>query len=228
MRVACRPPFHVSPGAAFRAVTLESIRTSPAFCPVCGFAISPSPRSCCFPAPPAHSSLPPTRRWCFTTRRSYASRAAPFRCRRVAPDHQPPNHNPALSLEVRGGRAAPIFLLAGGSGSSWLEQFEAEETNQEARFYQTVADIILFDQRDGGQATPAITCDGSAAPDAPRDLAVVSRIMQRLLVQCRDRWLVQDVDVTGKSPARAMCITARFDRRSTRTMRCVAGRRPYH
>jgi TAP-like protein len=43
--------------------------------------------------------------------------------------------------------AASIFLLAGGPGGSWLEQFEAEETNREARFYQTTADVVLFDQR---------------------------------------------------------------------------------
>lgn len=96
--------------------------------------------------------------------------------------------------------AAPIFLLAGGPGSSWLEQFEAEETNREARFYQTVADVVLFDQRGGGRATPAMTCDDSApapAPDAPLDLAVVGGVMQRLLVQCRDRWQARGVDLAA-------------------------------
>src|SRR5215510_5559680 len=34
--------------------------------------------------------------------------------------------------------AAPIFLLAGGPGSSWLDQFEAEETHREAMFYRTI------------------------------------------------------------------------------------------
>jgi len=96
--------------------------------------------------------------------------------------------------------AAPIFLLAGGPGSSWLEQFEAEETNREARFYQSVADVILFDQRGGGRAAPAMTCDDAApapAPDAPLDMAVVGGIMQRLLVQCRDRWQERGVDLAA-------------------------------
>src|SRR5687767_3883427 len=70
--------------------------------------------------------------------------------------------------------AAPIFLLAGGPGSSWLEQFASEETHREARFYQTIADVVLFDQRGGGRATPAMTCGDSAPlppPDAPLDTA---------------------------------------------------------
>ena len=86
--------------------------------------------------------------------------------------------------------AAPIFLLAGGPGSSWLEQFEAEETNREARFYQTIADVVLFDQRGGGRATPAMSCGDSASlppPDTPLDMTKVSQILRTLLVQCRDR-----------------------------------------
>jgi pimeloyl-ACP methyl ester carboxylesterase len=96
--------------------------------------------------------------------------------------------------------AVPIFLLAGGPGSSWLEQFEADETNREARFYQSVADVVLFDQRGGGRATPAMTCDDSApapAQDSPLDIAEVGEIMQRLLVQCRDRWQARGVDLAA-------------------------------
>ena len=96
--------------------------------------------------------------------------------------------------------AAPIFLLAGGPGGSWLEQFEAEETNREARFYQSVADVVLFDQGGAGRAPPAMTCEDSApapAPDAPLDIAAVGGIMQRLLVQCRDRWQSRGVDLAA-------------------------------
>jgi pimeloyl-ACP methyl ester carboxylesterase len=96
--------------------------------------------------------------------------------------------------------AAPIFLLAGGPGSSWLEQFEAEETNREARFYQTIADVVLFDQRGSGRAAPALTC-GDSAPLPPSDLALdltqVGATMRRLLVQCRDRWQTQGVDLAA-------------------------------
>jgi pimeloyl-ACP methyl ester carboxylesterase len=97
-------------------------------------------------------------------------------------------------------QAAPIFLLAGGPGSSWLEQFEAEETNREARFYQTIADVVLFDQRGSGRATPAMTC-GDSAPlppaDAPLNMTKVSQILRNLLVQCRDRWQAQGVDLAA-------------------------------
>jgi pimeloyl-ACP methyl ester carboxylesterase len=96
--------------------------------------------------------------------------------------------------------AAPIFLLAGGPGSSWLEQFESEETHREATFYQTIADVVLFDQRGGGRASPAMTCGDSAplpAADAPLDTAAVGQILRRLLVQCRSRWEAQGVDLAA-------------------------------
>ena len=96
--------------------------------------------------------------------------------------------------------AAPIFLLAGGPGSSWLEQFASEETHREARFYQTIADVVLFDQRGGGRATPAMTCGDSAPlppPDAPLDTTKVAAILRELLVQCRSRWQAQGVDLAA-------------------------------
>lgn len=96
--------------------------------------------------------------------------------------------------------AAPIFLLAGGPGSSWLEQFEAEETNREARFYQTIADVVLFDQRGSGRSAPALTCGDSAPlppPDLPLDMTRVAETLRRLLVQCRDRWQAQGVDLAA-------------------------------
>ncbi len=96
--------------------------------------------------------------------------------------------------------AAPIFLLAGGPGSSWLDQFVAEETNREARFYQTIADVVLFDQRGGGHAVPSLTCGDSASLpplDAPLNMAAVAETLHRLLIQCRDRWQGQGVDLAA-------------------------------
>ncbi len=96
--------------------------------------------------------------------------------------------------------AAPIFLLAGGPGGSWLQQFEAAETNREARFYQTIADVVLFDQRGSGRASPALTCGDSAPlppPDLPLDMTTVAGTLRRLLVQCRDRWQAQGVDLAA-------------------------------
>jgi pimeloyl-ACP methyl ester carboxylesterase len=60
--------------------------------------------------------------------------------------------------------------------------------------------VVLFDQRGGGRATPTMTCDDSApapALDAPLDIAAVGGIMQRLLVQCRDRWQARGVDLAA-------------------------------
>ncbi|MGC4084092.1 MAG: alpha/beta fold hydrolase [Vicinamibacterales bacterium] len=95
---------------------------------------------------------------------------------------------------------APIFLLAGGPGSSWLDQFEAPETYEEARFYQSIADVVLFDQRGSGRSTPTLTCGDSAPlppPDAPLDPAVLRETMRTLAGQCRDRWVARGVDLAA-------------------------------
>lgn len=120
------------------------------------------------------------------------SRARPSRRRVTIPFYR-------LKSEARE-PAAPIFLLAGGPGSSWLEQFEAEETHREARFYQTIADVVLFDQRGGGRSTPEMKCGDSAPlppPDVPLDMTTVARTLRQLLVQCRDRWQSQGVDLAA-------------------------------
>lgn len=96
--------------------------------------------------------------------------------------------------------AAPIFLLAGGPGGSWLEQFEAEETHREARLYQTVADVVIFDQRGSERASPGLTCGDSApppSPELPLDMTTVAATLRRLQVQCRDRWQAQGVDLAA-------------------------------
>jgi pimeloyl-ACP methyl ester carboxylesterase len=96
--------------------------------------------------------------------------------------------------------ASPIFLLAGGPGSSWLDQFTLDETHREAVFYQTIADVVLFDQRGAGHATPKMTCPATAESiDAgtPLDLTAVGATMRRLVVSCRDQWLKDGIDLAA-------------------------------
>jgi|CXWL01.1.fsa_nt_gi pimeloyl-ACP methyl ester carboxylesterase len=94
--------------------------------------------------------------------------------------------------------AAPIFLLAGGPGSSWLDQFETSEENfREVLFYRSIADVVLFDQRGGGRSQPQMHCPQSTRlpADQPLELERVRAVMRTALAQCRDQWLAAGVDL---------------------------------
>lgn len=98
--------------------------------------------------------------------------------------------------------APPVFLLAGGPGSSWLDQFRSAEGYREVAFYRTFADVVLFDQRGGGHSKPALTCPQTARlPAGPGplalDLAARKAVTRRLLAECRDHWRAEGVDLAA-------------------------------
>ncbi len=96
--------------------------------------------------------------------------------------------------------AAPIFLLAGGPGASWLDQLERYESSlKEVRFYRTLADVVLFDQRGGGRAEPAMSCEESRALPSNQqfDLDWVAAAGRELLSACRDRWRDVGADLSA-------------------------------
>jgi pimeloyl-ACP methyl ester carboxylesterase len=95
--------------------------------------------------------------------------------------------------------AAPIFLLAGGPGSSWLDLVEHVENFREVMFYRSIADVVLFDQRGGGHALPAMHCPQTAPlrVDRPLDLAEVRSTLRRMARACRDQWLAAGVDLAA-------------------------------
>lgn len=95
--------------------------------------------------------------------------------------------------------ASPIFLLAGGPGSSWLDQLAYEDNAREVAFYRTLADVVLFDQRGGGHSRPEMTCQGTAELplDKPLDPATIRTTLRTLLVGCRDHWLGEGVDLAA-------------------------------
>lgn len=84
---------------------------------------------------------------------------------------------------------APIFLLAGGPGASWLDHLERREPFEEVQLYRSVADVILFDQRGGGRSRPVLRCEGSEPipVDRPLDPGELAASMRRLSEACRDR-----------------------------------------
>lgn len=95
--------------------------------------------------------------------------------------------------------ASPIFLLAGGPGSSWLDQFESDENHREVAFYRTIADVVLFDQRGGGHSRPAMICPQTAElpADQPLDLSALRASMRTALAACRDHWQEEGVDLAA-------------------------------
>lgn len=93
--------------------------------------------------------------------------------------------------------AAPIFLLAGGPGSSWLEQFKADETHREAAFYRSVADVVLFDQRGGGHARPKLTCPDREQMPLDASDEQIRVILRKAVTRCRERWVAEGVDLAS-------------------------------
>lgn len=75
--------------------------------------------------------------------------------------------------------AAPIFVLPGGPGSSWVTEIEAAAGDDEAsagkrllfqqHFFEdlrSVADVVIVDQRGAGTSRPYLECDdGSSIPN---------------------------------------------------------------
>lgn len=95
--------------------------------------------------------------------------------------------------------AAPIFLLAGGPGSSWIDQVKQQENFDEVLFYQSIADVVLFDQRGGGHSLPEMHCmqTQQLSPEQLSSPDEVKTVFRKLAADCRDHWLAQNVDLSA-------------------------------
>lgn len=96
--------------------------------------------------------------------------------------------------------AAPIFLLAGGPGASWMGRLEQHtEYLQEIAFYRGIADVVVFDQRGAGEALPRLTCDETAnlPADQPLTPDALAKAMGSALSACRDRHLAAGIDLAA-------------------------------
>ena len=95
--------------------------------------------------------------------------------------------------------AAPVFMLAGGPGASGIDALGRKVGWREIAFYQTFADVVVFDQRGAGDATPQLDCPQTAhyPDDIPLDRVRLRAMRQRLLSACRDLWLKAGVDLAA-------------------------------
>ncbi|MGH8110021.1 MAG: alpha/beta fold hydrolase [Arenimonas sp.] len=95
--------------------------------------------------------------------------------------------------------ASAIFLLAGGPGASWIDQFEQEENFREVLFYQSIADVVLFDQRGAGHSLPRMQCSQTLTLDHLQLLQAktVRDSFRKIAGQCRDVWLTKGIDLSA-------------------------------
>lgn len=95
----------------------------------------------------------------------------------------------------------PIFLLAGGPGSSWIDRFKNPENLSEIDFYRTLGDVILFDQRGAGHSKPKLSCDQRERwpNDQALDPKAVSVVLREMAAACRQQWLDRGVDLAAYS-----------------------------
>lgn len=95
--------------------------------------------------------------------------------------------------------AAPIFLLAGGPGSSWIDQVAQKENFSEVLFYKSIGDVILFDQRGGGHSLPEMHCSQSQqlSLEQLRSPDYTKNAFRKIARECRDEWLAKGVDLSA-------------------------------
>lgn len=95
--------------------------------------------------------------------------------------------------------APPVFLLAGGPGSSWIDNFRNDENFAEVEFYRTFADVVLFDQRGCGHARPKLVSFQSRQLPLlePMDPNRIATCLREMSIDCRDRLIKAGIDVTA-------------------------------
>jgi pimeloyl-ACP methyl ester carboxylesterase len=94
----------------------------------------------------------------------------------------------------------PIFLLAGGPGASWMRRLEENrEYLEEVAFYRGIADVVVFDQRGAGDASPRLTCEQTADLPAEQPLTAdaLASALRTALAACRDRHLADGVNLAA-------------------------------
>lgn len=95
--------------------------------------------------------------------------------------------------------AAPIFLLAGGPGASWIDRFRNEENFREVQFYRTMADVVLFDQRGCGHSRPKLEYSEQRQFPLldPLDPEVVAKELREMSAACRTKLVDEGIDLSA-------------------------------
>ncbi len=95
--------------------------------------------------------------------------------------------------------SSPVFLLAGGPGSSWMNSVHKAERFKEIKFYQAYADVVIFDQRGAGRSIPNLACEGrkNINQNLPFSFELLKPAIQELALACRTHWEKEGVDLSA-------------------------------
>lgn len=95
--------------------------------------------------------------------------------------------------------ASPIFLLAGGPGSSYINSLYKDGLFNETSFYCNYADVIIFDQRGTGNSVPNLRCHGTEVIPLNETLSKdnLSRALRSLAIDCHDFWKNKGIDLSA-------------------------------
>lgn len=92
----------------------------------------------------------------------------------------------------------PIFILAGGPGSSGIRQFSGVDAYQAIQFYRRFSDVVVFDQRGTGGSQPNLKCPGARMGiplDQPATAEAIGRVFNQMALECQAHWVSQGVDL---------------------------------
>lgn len=109
--------------------------------------------------------------------------------------------------------ATPIFMLAGGPGSSWIPSLtegtngigdpakgDFEITLQMLSDLRSVSDVVVIDQRGAGLSIPQLDCPNNqqlAPVDAPFSATQMEASFKQYVRDCKQAWAAQGRDVDG-------------------------------
>lgn len=84
----------------------------------------------------------------------------------------------------------PLFVLAGGPGSTYFDDLRTERFRDWVDFYREIGDIVILEQRGAGESLPKPVCqsDTGLALDRPLQLDEVRTVLRDKAVDCVETW----------------------------------------
>lgn len=94
--------------------------------------------------------------------------------------------------------APPLFLLAGGPGNSYLDDFQRSDFLRWIEFYREIGDIVILEQRGASEAHPKPACDYPVDldPDEPATIEVLSSLLRDRALRCASTWREAGLDLS--------------------------------
>ncbi len=93
----------------------------------------------------------------------------------------------------------PIFILAGGPGSSYMDALHKKKFFKSYTFYSNFTDVIIFDQRGVGNSQPNLSCEGRQMIPLEEELteANLEIAIRKGASKCKSYWEDQGVNLSA-------------------------------